>query len=213
MTMLELAAFTPHVETPVAEERQRDDRASAVVDRSQKFLSGERIFLRPLEVTDATKEYVRWLNDADVTRYLETGKYPSTREGVREYIRSFQGATSNLAFAIVDRATGMHIGNVTLNHIDPIHRTADTGIMIGCKQFWGRGIAREAWALLIGYAYNRLNLHKIVAGAVLENQGSVRTLQKLGFRIEGTFRQEKWVEGRYVDTVRLGLFREDFRPG
>ncbi|GIW07601.1 MAG: hypothetical protein KatS3mg060_2406 [Dehalococcoidia bacterium] len=207
MTMLEIATFSPHVERALDEEAARP-----FLENGNRFLRGERIYLRPLELTDATAEYVRWLNDADVTRYLDTGKYPATRETVREYIRSFQGSRTNLAFAIVDRATGRHIGNVTLNHIDPIHRTADTGIMIGSKQFWGRGIAYEAWSLLLGYAFDRLNLRKIIAGAVRDNVASIRTLQKLGFVIEGTFREEKWVEGRYVDTVRLGLFREAFRP-
>ena len=210
MTMLEIATFSPHGEAAPA---RGDERASRpFLDESSRFLRGERISLRPLDLTDATDEYVRWLNDADVTRYLETGKYPATRRSVREYIRSFQGSRTDLAFAIVDRATGRHIGNVTLNHIDPIHRTADTGIMIGCKQFWGRGIAYEAWSLLLGYAFDRLNLRKIIAGAVADNHASIRTLQKLGFQIEGVFREEKWVEGRYVDTVRLGLFREQFRP-
>ncbi|MCS6802858.1 MAG: GNAT family protein [Chloroflexota bacterium] len=207
MTMLEIATFSPHFDP------EEDDCAEdRYPDGGTQFLRGERIYLRPLEVTDATAEYVRWLNDPEVTRYLEAGKYPATRESVRDYIRSFQGSRTSLAFAIIDRATGRHIGNVTLNHIDPIHRTADTGIMIGCKEFWGRGIAYEAWSLLIRYAFDRLNLRKIVAGAVVENRASIRTLEKLGFRIEGTFREEKWVDGRYVDTVRLGLFREEFRP-
>lgn len=205
--MLEIATFSPHVDPTDDDDLEELFRAA-----ENRFLRGARVYLRPLELTDATAEYVGWLNDPEVTRYLETGRYPVTRESVREYIRSFQGSRTSLAFAIIDRATGRHIGNVTLNHIDPIHRTADTGIMIGCKEFWGRGIAYEAWSLLIRYAFDRLNLRKIIAGAVVENRASIRTLEKLGFRVEGTFREEKWVDGRYLDTVRLGLFREEFQP-
>lgn len=207
MSMLEIATFSPHVDPTDDDDLEELFRAA-----ENRFLRGARVYLRPLELTDATAEYVGWLNDPEVTRYLETGRYPVTRESVREYIRSFQGSRTSLAFAIIDRATGRHIGNVTLNHIDPIHRTADTGIMIGCKEFWGRGIAYEAWSLLIRYAFDRLNLRKIIAGAVVENRASIRTLEKLGFRVEGTFREEKWVDGRYLDTVRLGLFREEFQP-
>jgi RimJ/RimL family protein N-acetyltransferase len=205
--MLEIASFSPHVDPTETDDLDELFRAA-----ENRFLRGTQVYLRPLALSDATADYVRWLNDPEVTRYLETGRYPATRESVREYIRSFQGSRTSLAFAIIDRASGRHIGNVTLNHIDPIHRTADTGIMIGCKEFWGRGIAYEAWSLLIRYAFDRLNLRKIVAGAVIENRASIRTLEKLGFRIEGTFREEKWIDGRYVDAVRLGLFRDEFRP-
>ena len=37
-------------------------------------------------------------------------------------------------------------------------------------------------------------------------------LKKLGFQVEGTFRKEYWVDGEYRDGIRLGLFRDEFRP-
>ncbi len=174
------------------------------------FLVGERLYLRLIEESDINEDYLGWLNDYEVTRYLETGKFPSTQETIRSYVTNFRRSTTDLIFAIVDRETDQHIGNVTLNRINSIHRTADTGLMIGRREFWGKGYAFEAWSVLIEYAFQRLDLRKIIAGAVADNVASVVTLEKLGFTIEGRFRQEYFMEGEYRDGIRLGLFREEF---
>lgn len=174
------------------------------------FLIGERLYLRVLEDADIREEYLSWLNDTEVTRYLGVGKFPSTPETLRKYVENLRSSMTDLIFAIVDRETEQHIGNVTLNRIDWIHRTADTGLMIGQKDFWGKGYAFEVWSLLIDYAFQRLGLRKIIAGAVADNVASIVTLEKLGFKVEGRLREEYFIEGEYRDGVRLGLLREEF---
>ena len=174
------------------------------------FLVGQRLYLRFLEESDITEDYIGWLNNHEVTRYLETGKFPSTPQTVRKYLERFIESTTDLIFAIVDRETEQHIGNITLNNINWIHRTADTGILIGQKEFWGRGYAFEAWSLIIEYAFERLGLRKIIAGSIADNLPSIHVLKKLGFKIEGTFRQQFLVEGAYRDAVCFGLFKEEF---
>jgi len=174
------------------------------------FLIGERLYLRRLEESDVGEDYLGWLNDYEVTRYLESGKFPSTLEGLRSYLEHFRASTTDLIFAIVDREADQHIGNATLNRINWINRTADTGLMIGRKEFWGKGYAFEAWSLLIEYAFQRLGLQKVIAGAAADNIASIVTLEKLGFRIEGKLRQEFLLNGEYRDVVRLGLLRNEF---
>ena len=173
------------------------------------FLVGKKLYLRKLEESDVTAEYVAWLNDSAVTRWLETGKYPSTLQSVRQFVSRFASGTTDLLFAIMDRKTGLHIGNVTLNHIHPIHRTADTGLLIGRKEFWGKGYASEAWSLLLEYAFDRLGIRKITAGAADGNKASIAVLSRLGFQLEGKARKQFFVDGGYQDHVRMGLFREE----
>ena len=174
------------------------------------FLVGEQVYLRPLEESDVNEEYLSWLNDSETTRYLETGKFPNTNESLRGYLQRFEGSTTDLAFAIIDKQTEQHIGNVTLNRISWIHRTGDTGLMIGRKDFWGRGIAFETWSLIIEYAFNRLGLRKIIAGCNVNNVASLAVLRMLGFHQEGLLRREVFVDGEYLDGIRLGMFREEF---
>jgi len=180
-------------------------------NRGQLSLRSERILLRPLETSDVNEEYLSWLNDPEVARYLGVGGAPSTYATVGEYLERFQKGASDYIFAIIDLDTELHIGNVTLNHISRIQGTTDTGLIIGRKRFWGKGYASEAWSLVIEYAFKRLELRKIIAGVVDQNVASLRTLENLGFKIEGTLRQEGFVDDEYRDIYRLGLFQDEFR--
>ena len=176
----------------------------------QPFLKGQNLYLRLLEESDVGGEYISWLNDNEVTKYLESGKFPSTARELRSYLERFHRTKTDLIFAIVDKKTDLHIGNVTLNRISWINRTSDTGLMIGRKDFWGKGYAFEAWSLTIEYAFQRLGLRKITAGAIVDNAPSVAILEKLGFKIEGTLRQSVLVDGKYKNAHIMGLFRDEF---
>ena len=177
------------------------------------FLTGERLYLRPLEASDVNEEYVRWMNDPEVTRYLGTGRFPATLEGLRAYLGRFQDPATDLIFAIIDKESGLHVGNVTLNRIQWVHRTADTGILIGRKEFWGKGYAFEAWMLLFDYAFRRLGLRKVIAGAIEGHNGSLSVLRRLGFREEGLLRKEYLIDGEFRDAIRMGLLEEEFGKG
>ena len=174
------------------------------------FLVGERIYLRLLDETDITEDYMGWLNDSEVIRYLETGKFPSTPETIQKYLERFIESSTDVVFAIVDRENEIHIGNVSLNDINWIHRTANTGLLIGRKEYWGKRYGFEAWNLVLAYAFERLGLRKITAGVIKGNAASVATLKKLGFKVEGTSRQQYLVEGSYYDAFRFGLLKDEF---
>ena len=174
------------------------------------FLEGERAYLRVLEESDITEDYISWLNDPLVTRYLESaGYFPSTQANLSEWLSKYSDNTQNMAFAIVDKQSDTFIGTTTLNNINWIHQTAVTGIMIGRKDYWGQGYAFEAWDLLVDYAFERLGLRKISSGAAIANGASVGTLKKLGFKEEGTLREQYYMDGTYCDVVIMGLFRHE----
>lgn len=180
------------------------------MDIQPDVLVGDRVNLRPLTQSDIGQDYLSWLNDFEVTRYLLGVQHPSSETDIKKYLERFAGSHNDLAFAIIDRQSDLHIGNVTLNHISWVHRTADTGLMIGRKEFWGKGLAFGAWSLIIEYAFQQLGLRKIIAGVIDGNVASLRTLEKLGFKIEGTLRQEVLVDGEHRDVYRLGLFQDEF---
>lgn len=177
---------------------------------TNQVLLGEKLYLRPLEESDIGEQYLSWLNDPEVTRFLETGKTAVSLCDLRKYLERFRNSTTDFIFAILDRESGFHIGNVTLNRISLTHGTADTGLMIGRKEVWGKGYAFEAWSLLLEFAFESLGLHKVVAGAIAEHAASIAVLKRLGFKQEGTLRQEFLVDGQYKDAIRFGLLREEF---
>jgi RimJ/RimL family protein N-acetyltransferase len=175
------------------------------------FLVGEHVYLRPLEPADVDGAYVDWLNDYEVTRFLETGSYPSTPETAARYVAATTSTPDNVFLAIVEKGSDLHVGNVKLGPIHRIHRRADMGIMIGDRTRWNRGYGREAVALIVAYGFERLNLVKIGLGVYADHHQAIRLYESLGFQVEGRLRQHLFRDGRYHDKLVMGVLREEFK--
>lgn len=177
----------------------------------QSFLKGKKLYLRSINEKDLEGKYFDWFNDYEVTRYMESGFFPNSQENMQEYLRCVGRNSNNVLLGIIDLKTGTHVGNVRLGPINWIHRTSYLGIIIGEKNFWGKGYATEAIKLVVEYGFNRLNLHKISAGVNASNVASLKAFEKNGFLIEGQRREELFVDGNYCDAMILGLNSKDFR--
>jgi ribosomal-protein-alanine N-acetyltransferase len=178
------------------------------------FLEGERIILRPLEQTDLTKEYIQWLNDAEVCRFNSHATFPYTEEKMRVYYQSLQQNTqSAVVLAIIHKETGKHVGNISLQSIDWLSRAAEFAILLGNKDYWGKGIASEAALLLCDYGFIRLNLNRIHCGTSSENTGMQQLAARLKMTHEGTRRQAMYKNGKYVDILEYGVLRDEFLNG
>jgi [ribosomal protein S5]-alanine N-acetyltransferase len=173
------------------------------------FLSGDRLYLREVRPSDVSAAYYRWMNDPQVTQFLESRFYPQSQEGLLSFVQGKLGDPQNVFLAIVLRQGDRHIGNIKLGPINWIHRRADIGILIGEKDCWGQGYATEAIQLLVNYSFQTLNLHKLTAGCYDVNQGSARAFQKVGFAVEGVLKQHVYCNGEYIDQVSLGLVRSE----
>ena len=174
------------------------------------FLVGKKLYLRGIEQKDLEGRYFDWLNDYEITKYMESSFFPNTVEKLQEYFNSIGKSNNNVLLGIIDAETDTHIGNVRLGPINWVHRTSFLGIMIGEKDFWGKGYATEALKLVVDYAFNRLNLHKVSAGANASNKASIRAYEKIGFKIEGRRKEELYVDGTYHDGIIMGLTKGDF---
>jgi RimJ/RimL family protein N-acetyltransferase len=86
------------------------------------------------------------------------------------------------------------------------------GIGIGVTSMWGKGYGTEATRLLVRHAFQTLNLNRVGLEVYEFNQGAIRCYEKAGFRIEGRLRQSYFADGRYWDTVVMGILREECRP-
>jgi RimJ/RimL family protein N-acetyltransferase len=171
------------------------------------LLQGERILLRKVSPDDVNGAYYRWMNDPTINRFLESRFFPHSLESLREYVVNKQGDNLNAFFAILLKDGNRHIGNIKLGPIDSNHRLADIGILIGEKDCWGKEYAAEAISLVVNYAFDKLNLHKVTAGCYAPNKGSIRAFEKAGFIQEGLRKAQCFCEGEYVDVVLLGRVR------
>lgn len=174
------------------------------------FLIGTKIYLRPLEREDAAL-FVPWINDAEVNRTLNHYR-PVTLEAEEEFIQSLVKSEHDLALGIVARQTDRLIGETGLHRIDFRNHHATFGIVIGDKNEWNKGYGTEATSLLVGYAFETLNLNRLWLHVYENNPRAIRVYGKVGFKREGALRQDRYQEGRYWDTITMGILREEWKP-
>ena len=173
------------------------------------MLESGRLLLRPVELTDANETYRSWMNDPAVIQYTESRFQSYSLEQILDYVRSVQADSGSRFFAIVEKESGKHIGNIKIGHIHPVHRHADVGIIIGDKACWGKGYAAESLRLVAGFARESLQLHKLTAGIYANNIGSIQAFLKAGFVVEGRFSRHWFCDGGYVDGLQMGLLLEE----
>lgn len=174
------------------------------------FLETERLFLRPLLEADADGAYPDWFNNAETCAGNSHHIYPYTRTQALAYIRSIQGDRSCLVLAIERKSDGAHVGNVSLQNIHPIHRSAELAIVIGDGSARGHGLGEEACGALLTHGFRALNLNRIQCGTFSTNGGMISTALRLGFSQEGVRKQAAFKNGAYVDVVEFGLLASTF---
>jgi RimJ/RimL family protein N-acetyltransferase len=173
------------------------------------FLIGERLYLRPLEEADIPT-CLRWINDPEVTRTLMMYR-PLNELREREWFQGQYKDDHNIILAITLKEQDRHIGNVGLHRIDWKNREGELGIMIGEKDEWDKGYGSEAISLVLGYGFDRLNLHRICLRVYENNPRAQRCYEKAGFRREGAMRESAFSEGRYWDTIFMGILDREWR--
>ncbi|MBI2309910.1 GNAT family N-acetyltransferase [Candidatus Collierbacteria bacterium] len=177
---------------------------------SKVFLPGQRISLRPLAINDVSLRYHRWLNDPEVNQYNAHAIFPYSIEELKEYVKQASSDRSKIVLAIVDNKSGKHIGNLSLQNIDWVARSAEFAIIIGDRNFWEKGVGLEAGKLIVDYAFTRLNLNRIYCGTSSQNMGMQKLAGKLGMKPEGCRRQAMFKDGKFVDIIEYGILNIEY---
>jgi len=177
-------------------------------------LDGERISLRPVRLSDANAAYCRWLNDPRINRHTETRHTRATVAGVKRYVRAVLKSPADVFLAIVEKETGLHIGNLKIHSsMGPpwYHGAGEVGLIIGERKCHGKGYGTEAIQLACRVAFDRLKLRKLTASCYSNNVASAKAFRKAGFRSEGVRPQNARCGGKYVDLLLFGAINPRFK--
>lgn len=176
-----------------------------------RFIEGKNIYLRAIEMTDASERYVSWINDEEVTRGLASGVYPSTIEDLRKYIQGITSSKNAVMFAICDIKNDLHIGNIKVDSFDWVNRTCELGLLLGDRSYWGKGVGTEVMRLTLRYAFEQLNMRKVVLAVYSNNPGAIKLYEKVGFQREGCLRAQIFSKGEYIDKYYMGIFSNELQ--
>ena len=173
------------------------------------IIQGKNLYLRNIQLEDCNMKYVSWLNDTEINKYLESRLSVQSIDSIMRFVSDILDSKDNYMFAIMHKTSEEHIGNVKIGPIHPVYNHAYVGYIIGEKKHWGHGLASEAVYLAVRYGFKILNLHKVNAGVIAPNVGSIKVLEKLGFKKEACIRDDVYQNEKYIDVYRYGILKNE----
>ena len=174
-------------------------------------LETERLILRPIEETDVPVLFPL-INDADVARNLMRVPHPYPEEEYAPWIRNAREKMERreqFDMAIVLKETGLPIGSCAIEDISWEHMRGEIGYWLG-KKHWGQGYMTEAVRRMAQFAFEELGFERLHAYCFTWNAGSIRVLEKAGFKREGHIRRAVKKGDEFIDVFLYGLLREEF---
>jgi len=145
--------------------------------------SSVQIELTPISNTSTT-DYLKWFNDQDVRRYLADST-PSTSEQIKDWLQSLTNNPENLYFGITKFTTHKSIGHVGLKGVTESTHASEIAIVIGEKDYWGRGYGTQAVRKAVEIGFKETSVNTFYAKIVPEHTASIRLFESAGFTLKG----------------------------
>jgi len=185
-----------------------DEQAGAGVP----ILETTRLRLRAPRLDDAAHQHA-YAREPEVAEPGMWAPLATLEENRRDLVETLERLACGEAieWGIEHRDERRLIGRCGFVRPRPAHRSAELGYALA-RPYWGCGYMGEALAAVLAYGFERLALHRVEAICLADNAGSIRVLDKAGFRHEGTAREAYLLHGAYHDLRRYALLRREWEP-
>ena len=173
--------------------------------------------LRPLRLRDAAAwrdvrtRNAAWLRPWEATVPLNDQDVPHTYGSMVRRLRGEAREGRGLPWALTYE--GRFAGQLTVGGI------SRGSLMSGYIGYWidqavaGRGIMPTAVALATDHCFSQVGLHRVEINIRPENAASLRVVEKLGFRPEGTRERYLHIDGDWRDHLTFALCAEEVPEG
>ncbi len=173
------------------------------------LLTGERVYLRPLNGEDAEVYYHMFFGEE--TRRLTGTQKHINKEQISDYIGRKAGDDSGVLLLIALKENDEVIGDIAIQDMDRGNRTANLRLAIGEERHQNRGYGREALLLMLEYGFGILNLHRIELEVYTFNSRAEHVYESVGFVREGVRRQTLFYNHEYHDVVMMSMLEQEYR--
>ncbi len=177
------------------------------------LLETDRLLVRAFRDEDL-EAFLAYRNDPLVAEY-QGWDVPYPREKALEFIAEMKSKNPVepegwLQAAIVLKESGEYIGDCAFFVKKDDNRKAYVGCTIAQK-YWQRGYAVEVVRRLLAYLFDELHLHRVVAETDVENDASISTLERLGFRREAHLVENIWFKGRWASEYHYAMLEREWK--
>ena len=171
----------------------------------------ERLLLKGLDDSDVEFLYKQF-SDEYVCRYLYDAEPFGCIEEARRLVEQFGSERSKTInrWIIVEKASGRTIGTCGFHCLDTANCCVEVGYDLQEEQC-GKGMMTEALTAILGVAFHGKGLHRIQAFVSVDNLGSCKLLEKLGFTREGIIRDKHFFRGAYYDHYCYSMLESEWR--
>jgi RimJ/RimL family protein N-acetyltransferase len=178
-------------------------------------LHSPRFALRPFRRRDIGPVHEAVIASlTELAEYLPWAHSHYSRNVTQQFIRESAGAWHDgraFDFAIrTDADPGRHLGNVSVWFVSRVNMVGEIGYWVRTDES-RRGVCTEAAARILRFGFEDLGLHRIVVRIGVGNKPSERVAEKLGFRFEGTLRDEVKVGSEWMDHTIWSLLEPEWR--
>ncbi|MGC0371873.1 MAG: hypothetical protein DGJ47_000574 [Rickettsiaceae bacterium] len=159
----------------------------------------DEISLREISIDDF-REYYAYMNNIEMKKVLSVEHIPSTLDSAQEelrYWRSLFREKRSIYWGIVNEQDEL-IGTAGFNNISFKNLKAEISYDLSA-QYWGRGYMLKAIKSIIDFAQHQLGLVRIQATVTIENDRSIKLLERCGFLKEGLLEKYEIVDGKHKD--------------
>ncbi len=153
--------------------------------RKIKSIEGKKILLEPFSSKFISNNYLSWMNDKEITKFIEKSKDKMTLDDITLFANQMIHSEKDYFFAILLKNDLNHIGNVRIGPIDFNSKKSGFGILIGEKNHQGKGIGTEVIELIKEFSFNFLQLKKLSFPVVKDYLPAMRLYAKTGFKCLG----------------------------
>lgn len=182
-------------------------------------LEGKRVRLRDWSLDDLDI-YAHWLQPGHRWQELDgpyygkpaTDEIPAIIEKIRTRIIENNFTVPRERLIIAERAQNRMIGQVSCYWISEETHWLAAGIVIYDPSLWGKGCGFEALGLWTDYLFSsRSHIVRLDLQTWSGNAGMMGLATKLGYQLEGCFRNARIVAGEYYDSLGYGILREEWQ--
>ena len=163
-------------------------------------ISSSKVRIRAFEQEFHEELLLHWLDDPEGQHFLRS-RMTAHPIPFRDFIND-----ELHVLGIIETLDGTPIGCMAFLEVDHVQHKAELRKLIGVPSYRNRGYAKAASELWIRFGLEDLGLRKVYLNTLASNIRNIRLNEQLGFSVEGILRNEMWLNGSYVDIVRMALY-------